>query len=153
MKQKLILFALWYFAVSSLSFAEERELTVYKTPSCGCCQKWIDHLTENGLKSNVISLDDLRYIKVKHNIQGRYQSCHTGVLDTKQSSYVFEGHIPSMYVKQFIENPPEGAIGLSVPGMPAGSPGMEVGDRKDYYQVLLLNADGSSSVYAHVNRK
>jgi len=72
---------------------------------------------------------------------------------TEQGDYVFEGHVPARYVEAFLANPPEGAIGLSVPGMPVGSPGMEVGDRQDYYQVLLLKADGSSSIYAHVNQR
>lgn len=128
-------------------------MTVYKTPTCGCCQKWVDHVDGNGFSSKVVSLNNLNTIKSKYNIQGRYQSCHTGVVVTKQGEYVFEGHIPSEYVSQFLANPPEGAIGLSVPGMPAGSPGMEVGDRRDYYQVLQLNEDGSSSIYAHVNQQ
>lgn len=137
----------------SLANADDIEMTVYKTPTCGCCQKWVDHVDGNGFSSKVVSLNNLNTIKSKYNIQGRYQSCHTGVVVTKQGEYVFEGHIPSEYVTQFLANPPEGAIGLSVPGMPAGSPGMEVGDRRDYYQVLQLNEDGSSSIYAHVNQQ
>ena len=137
----------------SLANADDIEMTVYKTPTCGCCQKWVDHVDGNGFSSKVVSLNNLNTIKSKYNIQGRYQSCHTGVVVTKQGEYVFEGHIPSEYVSQFLANPPEGAIGLSVPGMPAGSPGMEVGDRRDYYQVLQLNEDGSSSIYAHVNQQ
>ena len=137
----------------SLANAEDIEMTVYKTPTCGCCQKWVDHVDGNGFSNKVVSLNNLNTIKSKYNIQGRYQSCHTGVVVTKQGEYVFEGHIPSEYVSQFLANPPEGAIGLSVPGMPAGSPGMEVGDRRDYYQVLQLNEDGSSSIYAHVNQQ
>ena len=137
----------------SLANAEDIEMTVYKTPTCGCCQKWVDHVDGNGFSSKVVSMNNLNTIKSKYNIQGRYQSCHTGVVVTKQGEYVFEGHIPSKYVSQFLANPPEGAIGLSVPGMPAGSPGMEVGDRRDYYQVLQLNEDGSSSIYAHVNQQ
>ena len=137
----------------SLANAMDIEMTVYKTPTCGCCQKWVDHVDGNGFSSKVVSLNNLNTIKSKYNIQGRYQSCHTGVVVTKQGEYVFEGHIPSEYVSQFLANPPEGAIGLSVPGMPAGSPGMEVGDRRDYYQVLQLNEDGSSSIYAHVNQQ
>lgn len=127
-------------------------MTVYKTPSCGCCQKWVDHMTENSFSSKVVSLDDLSPIKAKYNIQGRYRSCHTGVVVTEQGDYVFEGHVPAEHVEAFLNNPPADAIGLSVPGMPAGSPGMEMGDRKDYYQVLLLKRDGSSTVFAHVNR-
>ena len=137
----------------SVANADDIEMTVYKTPTCGCCQKWVDHVDGNGVSSKVVSLNNLNTIKSKYNIQGRYQSCHTGVVTTAQGEYVFEGHIPSEYVAQFLANPPEGAIGLSVPGMPAGSPGMEVGDRRDYYQVLQLNDDGSSSIYAHVNKK
>ena len=137
----------------SLAKADDIEMTVYKTPTCGCCQKWVDHVDGNGFSSKVVSMNNLNTIKSKYNIQGRYQSCHTGVVVTKQGEYVFEGHIPSKYVSQFLANPPEGAIGLSVPGMPAGSPGMEVGDRRDYYQVLQLNEDGSSSIYAHVNQQ
>ncbi|MFT5572254.1 MAG: hypothetical protein ACI9FR_001177 [Cryomorphaceae bacterium] len=132
--------------------AAESSMTVYKTPSCGCCQKWVDHMTENSFSSKVVSLDDLSPIKAKYNIQGRYRSCHTGVVVTEQGDYVFEGHVPAEHVEAFLNNPPADAIGLSVPGMPAGSPGMEMGDRKDYYQVLLLKRDGSSTVFAHVNR-
>ena len=127
-------------------------MTVYKTPTCGCCQKWVDHLTENELLSNVVSLNDISSIKEKYNIEGRYRSCHTGVVVSEESDYIFEGHVPAEHVKTFLNNPPADAIGLSVPGMPAGSPGMEMGDRKDYYQVLLLKRDGSSTVFAHVNQ-
>lgn len=127
-------------------------MTVFKTPSCGCCQKWVDHMTDNNMTSKVISLTDLSPIKTKYNIQGRYRSCHTGVVTTKQGDYVFEGHVPAEHVSAFLANPPIDAIGLSVPGMPVGSPGMEVGDRKDYYQVLLLKADGSHQIFAHVNQ-
>lgn len=128
-------------------------MTVYKTPTCGCCGKWVDHVNENGFKSKVVELNELSSIKKQYSIQGRYQSCHTGVVSHANGDYIFEGHIPSEYIHSFLANPPKNAIGLSVPGMPLGSPGMEVGDRKDYYQVLQLNTDGSSVVYAHVNKK
>lgn len=139
-------------AFAQQTSAAEPAMTVYKTPTCGCCQKWVDHISENKITSSVVSLNDLSPIKTKYNIHGRYRSCHTGVVVTEQGDYIFEGHIPARYVKQFLANPPEDAIGLSVPGMPAGSPGMEMGDRRDYYQVLQLNSDGSSDVYAHVNK-
>ena len=139
------------FGYAKLGYAES-EMTVYKTPTCGCCQKWVDHMSDNKFDSKVINLDDLTSIKSKFGIQGRYRSCHTGVVSTDSGDYVFEGHVPAEYVAAFLANPPEGTIGLSVPGMPLGSPGMEVGDRKDYYQVLLLNHDGTSSVFAHVNQ-
>ncbi len=126
-------------------------ISVYKTPTCGCCQKWIDYMADNGFVSEVIEQDDLNPLKTQLGIAGRYRSCHTGVVTSAQGEYVFEGHVPAEYVKQFLANPPAGALGLSVPGMPVGSPGMEVGERKDYYQVLLLMADGSDTVFAHVN--
>lgn len=149
----LICLALLCWAVSARPVqAELAKMTVYKTPSCQCCSKWVDHLTDNELASDVIELNDLSPIKSQYQIEGRYRSCHTGVVVVEEQSYVFEGHVPAEYVKQFLSNPPAGAIGLSVPGMPIGSPGMEVGDRRDYYQVLQLNADGSSVVYAHVNQ-
>lgn len=142
-------------AITLLSKAHSAEplMTVYKTPTCGCCQKWVDYMSDNDLKSTVVALDDLSAIKKKYAITGRYRSCHTGVVVTESGDYVFEGHVPAEHVKAFLANPPNGSIGLSVPGMPLGSPGMEVGDRKDYYQVLLLKADGSSEVFAHVNQK
>ena len=90
--------------------------------------------------------------KFKYNIQGRYRSCPTGVETTAAREYVVEGHVPAEHVNAFLANPPKDAIGLSVPGMPLGSPGMEVGDRKDYYQVLLMKTDGSNEIFAHVNQ-
>ena len=139
-------------ALAQKSVAAESSMTVYKTPTCGCCQKWVDHMTANNWDSKVVSLQDLSPIKSKYNIQGRYRSCHTGVVTTKAAEYVFEGHVPAEHVKAFLANPPKDSIGLSVPGMPVGSPGMEVGDRKDYYQVLLMKTDGSSEIFAHVNQ-
>lgn len=153
-KNIVLVLMLFYFdpVNGSAVRTDESAMTVYKTPSCGCCQKWIDHIEKNGLSSTTISLDDLAPIKSRLGIQGRYRSCHTGVVLGEAGEYVFEGHVPSKYVKQFLQNPPKDALGLSVPGMPIGSPGMEVGDRKDYFQVLLLKIDGSYSIYAHVNK-
>lgn len=131
----------------------EPQMTVFKSPTCGCCTKWVDHINENNFDTKVIEINDLTSIKDKYGIKGQYDSCHTGVVSTEIGEYVFEGHVPAEHVKAFLSNPPKGAIGLSVPGMPVGSPGMEVGDRKDYYQVLLLNEDGSSSIFAHVNKE
>lgn len=143
-----LILILWSWAQVN---ASELVLDIYKTPSCGCCQKWVDHMTEHGFLSELIEMDDLSPIKSNYGVAGQYRSCHTGVAVTEQGDFVFEGHVPAEYVKAFLASPPEGALGLSVPGMPVGSPGMEVGDRKDYYQVLLLKEDGSSDVYAEVN--
>jgi hypothetical protein len=85
-----------------------------------------------------------------YEIKPEYRSCHTGV---SSNGYIFEGHVPSKYVTQFLSEDHPSAIGLSVPGMPLGSPGMEVGDRFMPYKVLILYKDGTSKVYADVNKK
>jgi len=119
-------------------------LDVYKSPTCGCCVKWMDHLAKYGFTTTgrYGSLDQGFGVPV------RYASCHTGV---SADGYVFEGHVPARYVRQFLENPPAGALGLAVPGMPVGSPGMEYRDEFMPYQVLLLRRDGSVEVYASVD--
>jgi hypothetical protein len=123
-------------------------LDVHKSPTCGCCSLWIDHLQHAGVKAHGQDHDDLNPIKQKYRIDPQYQSCHTAV---SQRGFVFEGHVPARFIKSFLAAPPKDAIGLAVPGMPLGSPGMEVDNRFTPYQVLLLKADGSSDVFAHVN--
>lgn len=122
-------------------------LTVLKSPTCGCCVKWMDHLHDYGFTTVVEEPQDLADRKAQLGIGLRYRSCHTGI---SEDGYVFEGHVPSKFIRAFLAAPPKGSLGLSVPGMPVGSPGMEVGDRFMQYQVLLLNEDGSSEVYAEI---
>ena len=122
-------------------------LDVYKSPSCGCCVKWISHLETNDIKAKTHHPDDMGLIKRQHSITSEHQSCHTAV---NQDGYVFEGHVPAKFIKQFLADVPENTIGLSVPGMPLGSPGMEVGDKFQAYSILLLHKDGSSSIYAEI---
>ncbi|MAT51278.1 MAG: metal-binding protein [Porticoccaceae bacterium] len=121
--------------------------TVYKQPTCDCCKKWMSRLERAGFDSTAKHPADLNAIKARYRIAPRYQSCHTAV---SSQGYVFEGHIPARYIQAFLANPPDDAIGLVVPGMPLGSPGMEVGGRFTPYQVLLLKKDGSSEVFANV---
>lgn len=123
-------------------------LKVYKTSTCGCCVKWLTHLTQQGVTHQTYDLSDLGSIKSKLQTLPRYQSCHTGV---SQGGYVFEGHVPAKFIKQFIAKPVKGAIGLSVPAMPLGSPGMEVGQRFHPYQILVLMAGGRSLVFAEIS--
>jgi hypothetical protein len=122
-------------------------LDVFKTPSCGCCQKWIDHLEHAGFETIAHNTDNMSELKAERGILTQYQSCHTGV---SKDGFVFEGHIPANIVKQFLDNPPTDAIGLAVPGMPMGSPGMEMGDMRDDYDVLLLKNDGSSIIFEQI---
>jgi len=102
----------------------------------------------NGFTIKAVNKIDMMGIKSEHGIEGRLQSCHTAV-DTA-SGHVFEGHVPAGAVRQFLVNPPEGARGLTVPGMPAGSPGMEMGTRFDQYQVVQINRDQPPSLYMNV---
>ncbi len=105
---------------------------------------------DSGFEANIHHPADLSRVKDEYGIAPEYQSCHTAVA---RDGYVFEGHVPARFVKKFLDNPPVGAIGLSVPAMPAGSPGMEVGDRFMPYQVWLLKKDGSAEVFASVNSR
>ena len=125
------------------------ELLVHKTPTCGCCKMWVKHMEENGFTINTKDHQNLVKIKKELKIEPEYRSCHTGV---SSQGHFFEGHIPSKYVSQFLSEDNPDAIGLSVPGMPLGSPGMEVEDRFTPYDVLVHYKDGSTKVYAEIRR-
>ncbi len=124
------------------------ELIVAKTPSCGCCKKWINHLVDQGFKAEGKDFYDINPIKSQLGIAPNYRSCHTAL---SHEGYAFEGHVPAKFIRQFLSEKHENAIGLSVPAMPIGSPGMEVEDKFMPYQVLLLFKDGTSKPYAKVN--
>ena len=125
------------------------ELLVHKTPTCGCCKMWVKHMEESGFTVNAKDHQSLVKIKEELKIEPEYRSCHTGV---SSQGYFFEGHIPSKYVSQFLSEGNPDAIGLSVPGMPLGSPGMEVEDRFTPYDVLVHYKDGSTKVYAEIRK-
>ena len=153
----LCVVALWLCAcsesndpVASASAPAVLNLAVYKSPSCGCCNKWIDHLKDSHFEIEQHNQSNLSAFKAQHGIAPSFQSCHTGV---SADGYVFEGHIPAKIIQQFLTEKPAGAIGLSVPGMPVGSPGMEMDSRFQPYQVLLLTAGGGSEIYAQINQR
>ena len=119
-------------------------MSVYKTPTCGCCAKWVEHMKQNGFTVHVTDLNDLSTIKSKHGVPSKVQSCHTGVVN----GYVVEGHVPAADVKRMLKERPAVA-GLALPGMPAGSPGMEVpGIQPPAYEVLTFDKSGATRVYA-----
>lgn len=122
-------------------------LGVYKNPSCGCCAGWLEHMDKHGFSTEVHHPQDLNAKKTSLGIKPIHQSCHTSV---SAEGYVFEGHVPAKYVEQFLTEKPAGALGLAVPGMPLGSPGMEVGGKFTPYDIVLLKKDGSSEIYATV---
>ena len=138
------------FEIQSQEINNKFSLLVHKTPTCGCCKKWIKHLESNVFAPATKDHQSLVEIKEKFKIKPEYRSCHTAV---SEDGYIFEGHVPSKYIAQFLSEKNTNAIGLSVPGMPIGSPGMEVGDRLMPYKVLILFKDGTSEVYAEINQK
>ena len=146
----LLVISLCSFGIKSETVDNEVSLLVHKTPTCGCCKMWIKHLEENGFASSVKDHNSLQEIKESYDIKPKYRSCHTGV---SKDGYIFEGHIPSKYITQFISEEHPNAIGLSVPGMPLGSPGMEVDGMFTPYNVLILFEDGSSKIYAEVRKE
>ena len=137
-------------AALDLNDVKNTMLLVHKTPTCGCCKEWVKHAKENGFRTYTHDHQSLEEIKNKYSINPEYRSCHTTV---SSDGYVFEGHIPGKFITQFLSESHPNAIGLSVPGMPLGSPGMEVGNRFMPYKVLILYKDGTSEIYAEVNEK
>lgn len=132
------------------STSSETRLLVHKTPTCGCCKQWVKHIKNNGFMVDTKDHQNLEDIKNTYKIEPQYRSCHTAV---SSDGFIFEGHIPGRYIAQFLTENHTNAIGLSVPGMPLGSPGMEVGDRFTPYKVLILFKDGTSEIYGEVNEK
>ncbi len=133
-------------AISAQSI-DDVVLNVYKSETCGCCVGWIEHMNGNGYQSNIFHPNDLDGVKQELGIKPEWASCHTAV---SKEGFLFEGHIPAKFIDQFLANPPQGAIGLTVPGMPIGGPGMEMGNRFTPYDILVMNKDGSSTVYASI---
>ena len=117
-------------------------ITVWKNPDCGCCKEWIAHLQKSGFEVLAKDVPDTAPIRQKLGLPAKFGSCHTA----QMGAYVLEGHVPAQEVRRLLREQPR-AVGLAVPGMPVGSPGMEVGNRQDPYDVLLVMADGSSRVY------
>lgn len=127
---------------TSIFAMEGKTMTVYKSPYCGCCVKWIDIMKDNGFKVNTIETNDVNTIKQKAGLQAGQTSCHTAFVD----GYVIEGHVNYSSIKRMLEEKPD-VLGITVPGMPIGSPGMEQGDIKQAYNILYINKDGSTGIY------
>jgi hypothetical protein len=127
------------------SGARKELIKVYKTETCGCCKLWVGHLEQAGFAVEVHNLGDLGPIKERVGLPYGLGSCHTGEV----GGYFIEGHVPAADVKRLLREKPA-ARGLAVPGMPLGSPGMEVPSGEvQPYDVLLVAKDGKTSVFAH----
>lgn len=125
------------------SSAEATEIVVYKTPTCGCCVKWIEHLQDSGLNVRAVDVPSTVPVRERFGVPHRLGSCHTAVF----GDYWVEGHVPADLVQKLLNEKPDDIVGISVPGMPMGSPGME-GPNAVEYQVVALGKDGEFTLYA-----
>jgi len=117
-------------------------ITVYKDPNCGCCNNWVAHLIKHGFRVTEKNTSEMTEIKRGLGVPEKLESCHTGVVN----GYVIEGHVPAPDIKRLLKQKPR-VVGLAVPGMPVGSPGME-GSRVDRYDVLSFDKAGNTKVFA-----
>lgn len=118
-------------------------MTVYRAPTCGCCGGWVEHVTEHGFEPESEMTQDMASVKEGFAVPMNLSSCHTAVVE----GYLIEGHVPAEDIRRLLAERPD-ARGLAVPGMPVGSPGMEMGDQLDRYDVLLFDDQGSTEVWA-----
>lgn len=126
------------------AYAAPMSVQVWKDPQCGCCKDWVAHLEKNGFAATVFDQGN-NAARTRLGMPQKYASCHTALIQ----GYVIEGHVPAADIQRLLKEKPR-ALGLAVPGMPVGSPGMDgsvYGGRRDAYQVLLIQRDGSSTVF------
>lgn len=128
---------------AAFAAAPAPEIEVFRNPSCGCCGAWVEHLEAAGFRVKVTMVDDTATVRRKLGLSDRFGSCHTGLIE----GYVVEGHVPAADIRKLLLERPK-AVGIAVPGMPLGSPGMEMGNRKDPYDVLLVDQAGHSRVFS-----
>ncbi len=121
-------------------------IEVWKTPTCGCCKLWVEHLEKEGFKVKANDVPQTAPMRTKLGIPDDMGSCHTGLV----AGFAIEGHVPASEIKRLLSEPAslrEQVIGLSVPGMPIGSPGMEMGTKRDKFDVMLVLKSGLHRVY------
>lgn len=151
---KILFLALMSFTLGACSTTDsasgqgvDSDIVVYKSPFCLCCNDWITHLEENAFRVSSENGLDTAAIKQQWGVHPSMQGCHTGVWN---GQYVFEGHVPARLIRKFLANPPKDTIGLAVPGMPQGSPGMYRGGDFEPYVVYAIQANGDYRFYEKV---
>lgn len=122
--------------------AKPIDIVVYRSPTCSCCGRWVEHMRNNNfnVKDNVT--DTVQSIKDKYGVTAELASCHTAVVD----GYVVEGHVPAEDIMTLLQKRPK-VVGLAVPGMPVGTPGMEMGDKKDDYDVVSFDSNKRTAIF------
>ena len=147
MKKSLVFLVTFFLSITqscATNNIDNLNLEVWKSPTCGCCEKWVEHLEDNGFSVKINNVGNTA-ARSNFGIKKKYGSCHTAFI----SGYAIEGHVPAQDIKDLLKNRPTG-LGLSVPGMPIGSPGMdgiEYGNQKDSFNVLLLKSDNSYEIF------
>ena len=121
-----------------------KAITVYKSPTCGCCTQWESHMTKAGFQVTSKPTNNMEEIRKQYGVPEKVHSCHTAVI----GGYVIEGHVPADDVKRLLESRPDGVAGLAAPGMPPKSPGMQPeGEKPSGYDVLSFDRQGNSKVF------
>ena len=126
----------------TLSAGKLVDIVVYRSPTCDCCGKWLEHLKKNNFNVNDIVTDDVEAIKHKYGVSEAMASCHTAIV----GGYVIEGHVPANDIMKLLKTKPK-IVGIAVPGMPSGTPGMEMSDRKDSYNVMSLDKENHFEIF------
>ena len=129
------------FAPQLLAQQKAPVVEVWRSPTCGCCGEWVKHLQKNGFATKVHMVEDTAPVRRAAGMPDKLGSCHTAKVD----GYVIEGHVPASDIKRLLAEKPK-ALGLTAPGMPAGSPGMDIPNSPPY-EVLLVKADGGTALY------
>lgn len=122
--------------------AENVDIVVYRSPTCTCCGKWLEHLKQNNFNVKDVVTDDVQAIKDKYGITREMASCHTAIVD----GYVVEGHAPANDIKTLLKTKPK-VVGIAVPGMPSGTPGMEMGGKKEPYNVMSFDRENHYQIF------
>jgi hypothetical protein len=136
--------ALGTLGARELLGASAKQATVYKSATCGCCKKWVEHLQKAGYTVTSNDVPDVNVYKKRYAVGEDLWSCHTAIVS---GGYVIEGHVPADVIDKFVAEAPKDVIGLAVPGMPSGSPGME-SPTPEKYDVLAFAKSGKTRVYA-----
>lgn len=124
------------------TYAGKLNITVYHSPSCNCCRGWISHLKQHNFQIKDIKIDDVETIKKQNNLPQQLASCHTALIN----NYIIEGHVPADDIKRLLKQKTNIA-GLAVPQMPVGTPGMDIGDKKEPFEVVSFTKEGKVAVF------
>ena len=127
--------------------AKAVQVDVYKSPYCGCCGDWVDHVKASGIKTVVHEMEDVTPMARKLGVPDKLRSCHTAEID----GYFVEGHVPASDIRKLLRERPT-ARGVAVPGMPLGSPGMEAGGQKTAFNTLIVDRNGAAKIFTRHNQ-